>query len=73
MSEQGDISSIFSRHRRHIMGGNENEGDRLFSVVAIGRVKGNRCKLNHMKFHLSTGKIFYNIKSSNTGRGCPEK
>lgn len=62
VSEQGDISSTFSRHRKHIMGENQDEGDRLFSVVPIDRAKGNGCKLNHMKFHRSTGKIFYNRK-----------
>lgn len=61
MSEQGDISST-SHHRTHIMGGNEDEGDRLFSVVPTVRAKGNGHKLNHMKFHLSTGKIFCNVR-----------
>lgn len=44
------------------MGGNKSEGDRLFSLVPIGRARGNGCKFNHMKFHLSTGKVFYNMK-----------
>lgn len=44
------------------MGGNEDKGDRLFSVVPIDWAKGSGCKLNHMKFHLSTGKIFYKVK-----------
>lgn len=70
-SEQGDVSSTFSHHRRHMMRRDEEGRARLFSVIPTDRAGVNGHKLNHMKFHLSTGKHFLMSGWSNTGTGGP--
>jgi len=43
------------------MGGDEEEGARLFSVMPCDRTRGNGHKQKHKKFHLSTRKNFFTV------------
>lgn len=45
-----------------MMGGNEEEGAGLFSLVPAGSTSGSDHKLKHMKFHVNTGKHFFTVK-----------
>ena len=62
---QGDLIHV----HKHLIGGNEEEGSRLFSVVSSDRTRGNA----HTLGSIWTKKKFLLWKWSNTGTGCPEK
>ncbi|KAK4822650.1 hypothetical protein QYF61_018602 [Mycteria americana] len=47
---------------KYLMGGNDEEGAKLFSVVAIDRTRSNRNKLKHVKFQLNTRKQFLSVR-----------
>ena len=70
---QGDLINV----QKYLMGGNEEDGASLFSVVPTDRTRGSGHKLKHTTFHLSTRKHFVFCLlflllwgSSNTGTGC---
>lgn len=66
---QGDLFSIYNS----LMGWNEDEEVKLFSVVPADRKRGNGYKLKHIKFYLITRKhFFFTMKMIKTRTYCPE-
>lgn len=52
---QGELFSTYNS----LMGGNEDQEVKLFSVVPTDRKRGNGYKLKHIKFYLMTRKLFF--------------
>ncbi|GAB0204215.1 translation initiation factor IF-2-like [Grus japonensis] len=55
------IRDLINAHK-HLQGGCLEHGTRLFSVVPSDRIRGNRHKLGHRKFHLNMRKNFFNVR-----------
>lgn len=46
----------------YLMGGNEEDGARVFSGVSSDRTRGNERKLKYRKFHLCRKKNFFTVR-----------
>lgn len=53
---QGDVTNVY------LVGGNEEEGSRLFSVVPHDRTRGTVYRIKQMKFHLHTAKPLFTVR-----------
>ncbi|KAK4826985.1 hypothetical protein QYF61_013085 [Mycteria americana] len=53
----GDLNIMY----KYLMGGKEEDGDRLFSVVPCDRTGGNGHKLKHRRFPLNITKHFFTV------------
>lgn len=67
LEEQG----ILSRHTNTLRA-DVQTGPRLFPGVPSERIRGDKHKLKHRKFHLKMNKKFIFFESNSTGTGCSE-
>ena len=65
---RGDLIHVY----KYLMGGNGEEGARLFLVVPVDRTRGNGHKQKHMKFHLNTRKYFFTVRVVKHWNRLPE-
>jgi len=55
---RGDLVSAY----KYLMGGCQEDGARLFSMVPSDRTRGNGHQLKHKKFHLNMRKNFFSLR-----------
>lgn len=55
---RGDLIILY----KHLRKGNKDEGARPFSAASSVRIKGNRQKLKHIRFHLNTRKHHFIVR-----------
>ncbi|KAK4820065.1 hypothetical protein QYF61_019007 [Mycteria americana] len=58
---------------KYLMGGNEDEGAKLLSVVSTDRTRGKGHKLKHMKFLLNSRKRFFTVRMTEHQNRLPRE
>lgn len=64
---QGDLTNVY------LVGGNEEEGSRVSSVVPHDRTRGTVHRIKHMKFHLHTAKPLFTMRVVRHGNSLPRE
>jgi len=66
---RGDIINAY----KYLKGGCQEDGARLFSVVPSDRIRGNRHKMKHKKFHLNMRKNIFTLRVKKHGNRLPRE